>query len=269
MLEHVNSRDRAELIALVPGPTSITGEVRSETIACLENLGVRIVRRDNEYLKSCNPIRMIDWFTNKMTCIEIETDAHTVVFLDSDQICHSPVNSESLFAVAFTARKVGYAGAKATEGLWSRIAEVCEFSLPAARFRIHTPPEHGGDIFVPPLFNAGLIAVRRRHVKRLVGHWRDCFQRLKDDDTLGKQRFFVEQVAFAAAVMISGVTYNVENPREIDRSFEHYIRVDRLRGQDHIVSLIRDMLHRNEELDRVVRRDPEWVKLLDCQPDHE
>jgi predicted O-methyltransferase YrrM len=258
--------ERWELIAMIPGPASVMGQVSPLVIDFLTSLHVRIQHYDNPIHVS-NPRSQKGYFlTNKIFCLQqARTDAETVVFLDSDQICHSPFNWSSEIVAPFFAPRVGYAGANIPEEVWQQCFRICDTEPPRIRFRIPAPESGTPPLCVPPWFNSGFIAIEREWIPEITSLWLDFFKRIDAEDCLGKQRYFTEQLALAIAVAKSGICYQLADPAHIAKSLLHYFSLERLASLPHFVSVVRHLVKDFPSLEEVVLRSFEWAELLGLQ----
>lgn len=253
---------RSEIVAMVPGPSSITGNVQAETLELLESIGVRVVHRVNEHLIACGSPREVDFITNKFCCLDIDTECERIVFLDSDQVCHREFD-KSLFSQPVVGGRVGYTGARVVNTVYDNIYELCGTKPPGFRMKVGTPQDSDASVYIPPAFNTGLISVVGSQVPNLVRTWRECFYRLDQSELeLGDNKFYAEQVAFGVAVEKAQIPYLLVDSDSLAASILHYHSPERLRGYPQILSRIRALMDEYELLEHVFRQDSEWSDLL-------
>jgi len=171
-----NLAPEANLIAAVPLPATIMGAITPPVVRFLESQGVNIRSFTNPLVAQASESKS-DLFMNKAFALQVEPDAPIVVFLDSDQLCHSSFELSNLL-VPLVARRAFYPGAKATQGVWERAYQICETQIPAqrisARSRVLTDPV----IVCPPYFNSGFISLHRPWVHEFCSNYVDCYRRI-------------------------------------------------------------------------------------------
>ncbi len=261
--------EEQELIAAIPGPPSAMGQVSPSTLDFLASLRVQTMHCDNPLVASQpNQAKAPKQYflTNKIFALrEVQTDAQTIVFLDSDQICHAPFDWALELGVPFLAPRVGHVGANAMCEVWEQAFRICDTEPPKVRIRIPPPENDGQPLYVPPWFNTGFVAIGREWVPEITSLWLDCFQRLDGQDCLGRHSYFTEQLALAIAVAKSGILFHVADPGQVGKSFLHYFSLERLAGLTSFVSLVRHLVKDYPSLESVLGRSPEWTSLLGLQ----
>lgn len=254
--------ETAEIIAAIPGPPAVMGTVRPNILDFLCSLSVRIAGFHNELAGSRPQTCPSALFINKAYCLRVDTDADVIVVLDSDQLCRQLLDPAVELAVPMVGRRVGYPGARAVEGRWQRIFDVCEAELPRCRFRITSNEPDSPALSVPPYFNSGFISLHRSWAWSLSELYIDCYRRIARHDLLGMHRYYNEQVALAVAVQKARVPYEVAAPSRIDASFVHYMQLHTLAQQAPFARLVRQLADASPTLDAILRGEQGWRDVL-------
>lgn len=239
------------------------GTLAPNVIRFLESQGVTFRSFTNPLVKERRESKS-ELLMNKAFALEVEPDALTIVFLDSDQICHAPFDLSDL-DVPLVARRAFYPGAKATQGVWERAYEICETKMPThrvlARSRVSTDPV----IVCPPYFNSGFISLHRPWVHEFVVNYADCYRRIASHGLLGENRYYEEQMAMAIAVIKTQVPYEIDNHR-IDMALFHYYSVPRLASFNRFAQVVRELAETVPDLKSVLVQDTNWQSLLKRVP---
>jgi hypothetical protein len=242
------------LIAAVPAPPALWGELTKEGRGLLEELGVRVVPIENEFGRA-RPI------TNKIWCLLIPTDADKLVFLDSDVLCMREFHDEARFALPFNATPSGVR----TPELWVHAYGTAGVPLPSVQMPTMVSRELG-----LPYFSAGFVGVNSD--VPLGEAWLECHRALVADDTFPATRF-EEQVSLALAVQKLELGYDCLDERynyplrhkPIDAQdppyFCHYGRRPVAQHEPAIESAAASLVQEHPALLDVMKADEEWVPL--------
>lgn len=178
---------QAKLVAAIPQPATVFGNVAQPTLEFLESVDVKIVPFNNDLigpgdLRGANDPDRTKWMMNKAFALETDHDAEINVFLDSDQVCFSQPDLRDL-SVPMLGRKVFYPGAVSMKDRWQRAYEVCETPMPQHRLVVRSRDPNDPPLVTPPCFISGLISVHRAWVHGLASSYVECFKRLASFET--------------------------------------------------------------------------------------
>lgn len=258
----------ADLIACIPGPESRWGAVAAETLRGLDGLGVRTLPIRNA-IDEAYPIG------NKVTCLDVDTDADRMVFLDSDILCMEPFDPGDRFARGFNAKPADAIGFADDPADWRRLYGV--FGLEGPDRRVVTTV--AGQL-ICPYFNAGVVGAPAR--SGLGGLWAECCRTLAADDGLWNDRSlpprwpFLDQVALPLAVARAGLDILPlgerlnfpANLRPLAAASGagpilcHYHRPDVIRREPRLVDLVADLLDRHPALGTAMAAEPDWCRVV-------
>lgn len=255
----------ADLIAAVPLPESVMGVISPDVVSYLHTIGVQIRSFTNTLVEiGRESASKSELLMNKPFALELAADASIIVFVDSDQVCHSPFDFSNL-SVPLVGRRAFYPGARAANGVWQRAYDICETQMPShrivARSRVKTDPV----IVCPPYFNSGFISLHRPWVFQFVSNYLECYRRIAEQNLLGANRYYEEQMAMAIATIKTGVPYELDNHR-IDMSFFHYYTIPRLASFERFAKMVRQWAETSPKLKELLVMDQQWRNLLNGTP---
>jgi hypothetical protein len=249
-----------ELIAAVPSPASIWGELSSDTRRQLDEFGVRIVPIEN-------PIDPDYKIGNKLACIDMPTRAEKIVFLDSDILCLRDFGDPACLHVPFAAKPADLRTFAAATEAWVPLYAAAGVALP----RLHLPTTVSGE-FGLPYFNSGVIFVDAG-----IGfgrNWIDCANAIRVTPEMREQRHWLDQVSLPIAVHRLGLAYSALDERynfpahlkplpDPAPFFCHYHWPRIVRHEPALLGVVRALAAAHPAIARVMAREPEWADLLD------
>jgi hypothetical protein len=259
----------AELIACLPEPESQWGAVSPEALRVLASLGVRTVAIRN-VIDDAYPIG------NKVTCLDVATDADRMVFLDTDILCLEPFDPGRWFARGFNAKPADAVGFVDNPQDWQAVYGM--FGVVGLGRRVVTSV--AGQV-ICPYFNAGVIGVPAR--SGLGALWADCCRTLAAADALWENRSlpakwpFLDQISLPVAVARAGLDVAIlgerlnfpANLRPLAAAAEeggpilcHYHRPDVIRREPRLLDLAADLLDRHPSIADVMAAEPAWRQVL-------
>jgi hypothetical protein len=186
-----------ELIACLPGDSN----QEDISAACREALGALGVR----FSRTSNPIGADYPIGNKLLCLDTDTAADCILFLDSDIIALLPANHEDLaaaFGGGFAAKPADLATFNAEIARWASIYKACGAVMP----NLTVTATISGDK-MPPYFNAGVIAVGANSGFGLL--WSQCAKLIDSLPELSGKRPHLDQIALPIAASKSGEKINL------------------------------------------------------------
>jgi hypothetical protein len=162
-------------------------------------LGVRIVEVSNPITNGDYPIG------NKLLCLDVETEADRVMFLDSDIIALQTVSDLELtknFGQGFAAKPADLATFKANPDVWREIYRACDSEMPRYLITATTSGEK-----MSPYFNAGLISVEAN--SGFGRSWSECAKKIEHMPDVPAKRPHLDQIALPVAAAKSGQNFNL------------------------------------------------------------
>lgn len=190
-----------ELIGCIPKDASVGG-VSEHCKRLLDGLEVRLVR-------TANPIGSAYPIGNKLLCLDVETKADRMVFLDSDILALAPASEESLcasFGQGFVAKPADLATGGTNHSQWMAIYRACGAEFSGASMKATVSRET-----MPPYFNAGVVGVdANSDFGRL---WSGCARVVDGLPDVPTKRPHLDQIALPVAAAKSGMKTNILDER--------------------------------------------------------
>lgn len=162
-------------------------------------LGVRMVEVSNPITDGDYPIG------NKLLCLDVETEADRVIFLDSDIIALQSVSNFELaknFGQGFVAKPADLATFKANPDVWREIYRACDSEMPGYLITATTSGEK-----MSPYFNAGVISVEAN--SGFGRSWSECAKKIEQMPDVPAKRPHLDQIALPVAAANSGQNFNL------------------------------------------------------------
>jgi hypothetical protein len=243
-----------ELIACVPEPAEIWGEPSDLTHDLLAELGVRVAAITNEF----GPERPT---ANKITCMQVSTDADKIVFCDSDMLCLRDFASDEHLVAAFNA--VPAYGESFDQ--WD--AAFATVGLPAPP---RTEPTLMSNELSVPYFNSGFVSVDTS-----IGFgdaWLDCMRAIVESESVAPSRF-EDQASLALAVATLGIEYEYLDERfnypqlhkPVDARnppyISHYSQRALLRHEPVLEKTVASLVEEQPRLLELMEADEQWAPL--------
>jgi hypothetical protein len=200
-----------ELVAAVPGPATVWGELSATTRELLHALGVRIQA-------IANPIDSDYKIGNKLACLSIATSAEKIVFLDSDILCLREFYDAPQFAVAVAAKPADLRTFSAVAEDWRPLYAAAQVAVPTLRMPTTVSSEFG-----PAYFNSGVIFADAG--AGLGAAWIDCARSIDAEPAMRPHRHWLDQVSLAIAVHRLGLDY-----ASLDDTYNFPAHLKRLRS---------------------------------------
>ena len=185
-----------ELIACVPQDPRF-GPLSTNAARIIDSLGVRVT-------SVSNPIGADYPIANKLLCLDVETGADRILFLDSDILALTDVTEQDLvtfFGDGLVAKPADLATFKADQEKWQTIYGTCGAKMPELTVTATTSGEA-----MTPYFNAGVVAVDANSgFSRL---WSECAARIDQLPDIPSKRPHLDQIALPVAAAQSGEKIN-------------------------------------------------------------
>ena len=252
-----------ELIAALPTPASIWGELAPETNELLGQLGVRIE-------PIVNPIDPDYKIGNKLACFDVPTHADRIVFLDSDILCLRDFGEPDCLDVPFAAKPADLRTFAADAEAWRPLYAAAGVDLPALRLPTTVSGEFG-----LAYFNSGVIFANAS--SGLGKAWIDCARTILQVPSMREQRHWLDQVSLAIAVHKLGLAYSGLDERfnfpahlkpvPGELPFLCHYHWPRIAARERLLlDLVRDLARAYPAIARRMADNAEWKALLDASP---
>jgi hypothetical protein len=250
-----------ELVAGLPEPVQRWGQPSSETLALLDDMGVRTEPIRNE-IDDSYPI------ANKLSCLGIPSTAHKSVFLDSDILCVSPWREDPGLRAPFAARPADRLLPMWDLSAWKEVYAACDLKLPRERMRTSVSRSLG-----PPYYNAGVVAVDNG--LGFAEAWKECCLRIDADPRIDGKRPWLDQLALPVAVARLGLdyatlpeAYNFPSNHRLLGSpraalFCHYHKPIHIRLDPVLREAVSSAFERYPKLRELAARTPDWQEVLE------
>ncbi len=250
-----------ELVAALPQPEAHWGKPAAATLDLLESLGARRVQ-------ITNPIGPDYPIGNKLACLNIETAADKIVFLDSDMLCLREFHHTRRFERGFNAKPADMRTFGAEPGEWARVYDALGLAFPA----VPVVATVSGQT-MPPYFNAGMVAVRRD--AGLGAAWVECARAIDANAAIRNQRPWLDQIALPAALARLGLEGDCLDERfnypahlkPLDANalpyFCHYHSPGVLRREPMANALVVALAGEYPALRQAIELDHDWRALLE------
>jgi hypothetical protein len=250
----------AELIAAVPTPSDVWGELSADTRAQLQAFGATIV-------PIVNPIGVDYPIGNKLSCIDVPATAQRIVFLDSDMLCLRDFGDPELLRVPFAAKPADLRTFAGGADAWRPLYAAVDVALPDLRLPTTVSGEFG-----LPYFNSGVIFVDNGLAFGRA--WIDCARTIGHVGTMPAQRHWLDQVSLPLAVHQLGLSYAALDERfnfpahlktlgSTPPFFCHYHWPRIVRREPALLALVRDLARTHGRIARVMTAHRDWAQLLD------
>ncbi len=181
-----------ELIGCIPEDPAFGG-LSDESRRTFKSLGVRMT-------SVSNPIGADYPIANKLLCLDVETEADRIIFLDSDIVALTAITEQDLVTVfgdGFVAKPADLNTSTLQSNEWEPVYSVCGVGMPP--LTVTTTVSHE---VMPPYFNSGVVATASN--ADFGALWSHCFAVvLHKYNHLGRLHVF-DQIPLSVAVAKSG-----------------------------------------------------------------
>ncbi|MDM8557543.1 sulfotransferase [Candidatus Parabeggiatoa sp. HSG14] len=250
-------RSEYELVAAIPHPPLRWGTISNNTLNLMKILGVRSVPIKND-IDENYPIG------NKVACLNIETSAEKIVFLDSDILCLREFSPQ--FDAPFNAKPADLSTFSSDNSLWQQIYHLFQLPLPSWRVTSST----SGELMLP-YFNAGVIAVQNGLNFGKV--WEECCQAIDADPSITNKRPWLDQIALPVAMARLNLDHACLDERfnypahlkPLPQSLPflcHYHWASVIRREPQLNQLVVELASDYPLLKKMLLAMPDWAQLL-------
>jgi len=254
-------RGKFECVAAIPQADSRWGIISEETRALMQTLGVRLV-------PITNPIHEDYPIGHKVACLDIDTFADRIVFLDSDILCLSEFWFES--QSPFSAKPADLPTFTQNVAVWQQVYDLCHLPLPDQRIISSV----SGELMLP-YFNSGVIAVQNGLGFAKV--WAECCQTIDIETSITNKRPWLDQIALPIAVAKLNLAYDClderfnypahlkplpKSPNSQKPFLCHYHSPEVLRREPQLHQFVTELVATYPILKKKLLEWPEWAQLL-------
>ena len=248
-----------ECIAAIPQPESHWGTLSEETLSLIDTLKLRTV-------PITNPVDQHYGIANKIACLDIETEADVLIFLDSDILCLQPFLPENHFHAQFHAKPADLATFTKDTALWQKMYDL--FQLPLPTWRVISTVSN--EVMLP-YFNSGVTAIKTG--LNFAKTWAQCCKIIDADENIPNKRPWLDQAALPLTVEKLKLTHQCLDerfnfplhlkPLPTELPFLcHYHWPTILRREPRLNKQVTELVSRYPLLAKLLKRLPEWETLL-------
>lgn len=252
-------RGAYELVAAVPTPAEVWGELAPATRQLLRTLDIRVE-------SIVNPIGTDYPIGNKLACLNVPARDGKIVFLDSDILCLRPMHDGLLRAAAFAAKPADLRTFSADTDVWRPLYAAAGASVP----QLQMPTTVSGE-FGLAYFNSGVVCADTQ--AHLGAAWLDCARRILPEPVMQANGHWLDQVSLAIAVNRSQLAYT-----SLDERYNfpahlkplsaplpflcHYHWPRIVRSEPALLEQVQDLVREFPAIGTLMARDTEWAALL-------
>jgi hypothetical protein len=249
-----------ELIACVPEDAHF-GEISESCKRNLDDLEVRFPR-------VANPIGTDYAIGNKLLCLDVETQADRILFLDSDILALTTVTEQDLvdsFGEGFVAKPADLPTFQVDQDKWQLVYRACGAVMPDITVTATTSGE-----LMAPYFNAGVIAVKANSgFGRL---WSDCAARIDQLPDIPSKRPHLDQIALSVAAAKSASEVKLLSEEwnfpahlrllpPVSPKLCHYHWPEVIEREPALLEVVRVLAADAPSIAQAMRREPNWHRL--------
>ncbi|RWG06797.1 MULTISPECIES: sulfotransferase [unclassified Mesorhizobium] len=251
-----------ELIACVPGPTEVWGELSAETKLQLKLLGVRQQSIVNAWGREFS-------HANKISCLRVPVARPIIAFLDSDILCLGEPDFSHPGKDRIRIKLADAAPFENDVEVWKRIYAVCGVDFPDYRY-----PMTATSQYTLPFFNSGVMVVESSFAKKLADEWERLSAVIRLAGNLPDRRLWSDQLGLAVAFQNLGIKPQVMDFRQNhpthlmplslfpDVRLSHYHWPTVLREEPKLVAELKYYVGASAEVRKVIEANSEWSGIL-------
>jgi len=252
----------AQLVAAVPQPAEVWGELAPETLTALGRLRVRI----EPIAVPFGPERS---HANKIGALRVTVAADRLVLVDTDMLALATFRDQRPFDAAVAAKPADLQAWTHDVEIWRATFAAGGVRLPESRVLTTVSGEE-----TPPYFNSGMLVVQRP--AELADQWERCANALWDTDL--PSGVWSDQPALAVALRATGTTVATLGdelnfpvhmrplPRDQPPALAHYHRPSVVEIEPRLRACVHDLMARHPPLARLLRSRPEWNGVVAAAP---
>jgi len=261
-----------EIIAALPKPKSIFGEISNITLDFFNKMGVRTETFTNDFIiKAAAKGINIDpkenkalFLANKAYALQIRTSADKIIFVDSDMIFHEEFTRNICFSIPFNAYLAGPGLYKTSSGKWDQIFKEMGVNMPNLRVKLNRENEGIDEYtFTPSFFNNSFYGIRTSCAKKLSKIWIKFSKKIFFQQII-KNFNKTGEVPFNLALYKAGIIYNILNLDWKHKPYFHYYSdVNKLKYKPKIIDLAKSIIKEHPEIKDLISDNKEWAFILE------
>jgi hypothetical protein len=247
------------LIAAIPSPSSVWGDVSDLTYDQLDELRVTCQPIEN-MISNKYPIG------NKLSAIGVETDADFTVFLDSDILCLSPFSPQKEFCAQYCVKPADRFTYNNSEA-WEELYRIFDLPLPVEKIKATESNEN-----MWPYYNAGVISVKNgMEFSRL---WAKCCQKIFDCDDIPDKLPWLDQLGLPIVMKLLN-----QSPFELTEKLNYPAHIKPMHSSDYphlchyhfpfviareprLMRAVHDILMAYPKIEKTLKKDISWGEVL-------
>jgi len=232
-------------------------ELSKTTKLLIKQLKLRVVEIENP-IKGDYPIG------NKIACLNIETQAKKIIFLDSDILCLKNFDPCDYFLSDFSAKPSDLSTFTNNDDTWKKVYDM--FNLPLPQERVSTTVS---EELILPYFNAGVIAIRNGI--GFGGAWKEVCQTIDSDMSIENKYPWLDQIGLPVAAKKLGIGFNLldENlnhpshlkPLSDSVYLSHYHEPSVIRREPQLNALVLRLIKKYPLIKKLLSTSEDWSKL--------
>jgi len=255
-----------EMIAVVPGPESFFGRPSDLSMNFLKKLGCKFFYFENEFVKEgrkdSHYLR-----ANKIFAINVETNADKIILLDSDQLCCEDFFGDSDFFIPVAACLANHLSSKSFAENLPEIYSTTGIEIPKIRFKMPYAgifskfSKNEKEIYLPPHFYGGFLAVDSALAKELSLAWMENFKKVIDMKFLSSM-YFAEEISLSLAIHKMQTPFLVLDLDWKYRRFLNYSAIENIKRNLSFLNVAKEILLEHPEIKSLVESDSTWRNIL-------
>jgi len=251
-----------EMIVAVPGPESFFTKPQKQTLDFLGKLGCKFFYFENDFVKQ-GKIDAHYLLANKIFALGAPARASKIIFLDSDQLCCKDFFGDPVFFLPFSAILSNHSSSADLALKAEDVYVAAGLEIPKIRFKMpYAPAGEQKEIFLPPHFFSGFVAIDANLAPILKDFWLESFMSISEKKFL-TGNYFSEEIALSMAVQKMKVPFSIMGFEWKYEKFFVYHETCRIKERVGLQNLVRLLFNENPELKKIARSDVIWAFVLD------
>jgi hypothetical protein len=246
-----------ELIAAIPGPEDFFGKPSDLTLDLLKEIGVKFFHFQNEFVKK-GKTELHYLIANKIHALKAPINSEKLIFLDSDNLCCENFYGDPCFLIPVNISLAGHFSSKFSESFLKKSFEVCLLDIPNIRFRI----EGSEDLYLPPYFSSGFVAVDSKFVNTFSDIWIEAFKKI-DKNNILKNPYFCDEVSLSIIINQINVPFSILGKEYRENKFFHYVEPFKIKMEIDKLRLVKSLLVDYPKIRKLMNQSPRWKVLFD------
>lgn len=264
-----NIRGRSEIIAAIPASNQEQLSPSHSTLELLQKLNVRIEHFENTLTANSPNEKHGNLIANKIFCLNIPTDADTLIFLDSDMLCLQEINTNEHFKdITFGARLTAFSKIKD----WDNIYNHFQLEVPKHDYQTLLDKKE-----TPIYFNSGCLVLSKEIIPDFHTGWLDNYKMLSSVNLPSDALKFRDQISLTLTVQKMNLPYDILDKKfnfpardvYITQSrrpfFAHYHDPLTISKNPILRKAVQSLIKTNPELKELINSHPNWQSALNTK----